>query len=45
VLTNVIETLDTSAEDHRKLLVEQVEAAKHRKKSDAKEGGSRSERM
>jgi hypothetical protein len=43
VLSNVIETLDTSAEDHRKLLAEQVELAKHRKKSDAKEGGSRSE--
>jgi hypothetical protein len=43
VLTNLLETLDTSAEDHRKLMVEQQEAAKHRKKSDAKPYGSRSE--
>jgi hypothetical protein len=42
VLTNAIETLDTSAEDHRKLLVEQ-EASKHRKKSDAKPSGGRPE--
>jgi hypothetical protein len=35
VLSNIIETLDTSAEDHRKLLVEQEEVWKHRKKSDA----------
>jgi uncharacterized coiled-coil DUF342 family protein len=31
VLTNVMETVDTSAEDHRKLLEEQEEAAKHKK--------------
>ena len=43
VLTNAIETLDTSAEDHRKLLVEQEEASKHRKKSDAKPSGGRPE--
>jgi hypothetical protein len=43
VLTNLLETLDTSTEDHRKLMVEQQEAAKHRKKSDAKPYGSRSE--
>jgi hypothetical protein len=43
VLTNAIETLDTSAEEHRKLLVEQEEAWKHRKKSDAKPSGGRSE--
>jgi hypothetical protein len=43
VLTNALDTLDTSAEDHRKLLVEQEEAAKHRKKSDSKPSGSRSE--
>jgi hypothetical protein len=42
VLTNAIETLDTSAEDHRKLLVEQ-EASKHRKKSEAKPSGGRPE--
>jgi hypothetical protein len=43
VLTNAIETLDTSAEDHRKLLVEQEEASKHRKKFDAKQSGGRPE--
>src|SRR5882672_5841471 len=43
VLTNAIDTLDTSAEDHRKLLVEQEEAAKHKKKSASKQSGSRSE--
>lgn len=31
VLTNVLETLDTSADDHRKLLVDQEDAAKHKK--------------
>lgn len=43
VLTNALDTLDTSAEDHRKVLAEQVEAAKHRKKSDAKAAGERPE--
>lgn len=43
VLSNALETLETSAEDHRKLLAEQQEAAKHRKKSDSKPAGSRSE--
>jgi hypothetical protein len=43
VLTNAVETVDTSAEDHRKLLAEQIEAAKHRKKSDSKSSGSKSE--
>jgi len=42
-LTTALDTLDTSGEDHRKLLVEQDEAAKHRKKSDAKQSGSRPE--
>jgi hypothetical protein len=32
LLSNAIETLDSSAEDHRKLMAEQEEAAKHRKK-------------
>ncbi len=36
VLTNALDTVDGSVEDHRKLLVEQQEAAKHRKKSDEK---------
>ncbi len=43
ILTNVLDTVDTSAEDHRKLLAEQIEAAKHRKKSDSKPYGSKSE--
>jgi uncharacterized coiled-coil DUF342 family protein len=33
LLTNTIDTLDNSAQDHRQLLSEQEEAAKHRKKS------------
>jgi len=40
ILTNALDTLDTSVEDHRKLLVEQEEAAKHRKKPNAKKSGS-----
>jgi hypothetical protein len=31
VLTNILDTVDTSAEDHRKLLVDQEDAAKHKK--------------
>lgn len=31
VLTNIVDTLDTSAEDHRRLLADQEEAAKHKK--------------
>lgn len=31
VLTNVLETLDTSADDHKKLLADQEDAAKHKK--------------
>jgi hypothetical protein len=42
VLTNALETIDTSAEDHRKLLVEQEEAGKHGKKY-SKASGSKSE--
>ena len=33
VLTNAIDTLDSSADDHRKLMMEQEEAAKHKKKA------------
>ena len=42
VLTNLLETVDTSAEDHRKLLADQEDAAKHKKlnpNSNAKYGG------
>jgi hypothetical protein len=31
VLTNALDTLDTSADDHRKLLADQEDAAKHKK--------------
>jgi|SRR5580658_4065583 hypothetical protein len=43
VLSDALDSLDSSAEEHRKLLAEQVEAAKHKKKSDSKPTGSRSE--
>jgi hypothetical protein len=43
VLTNALDTVDGSAEDHRKLLAAQEEAAKHRKKSDARPVGGRPE--
>jgi len=42
VLTNILDTLDTSAEDHRKLLADQEDAAKHKKlnaNSSAKNAG------
>jgi hypothetical protein len=42
-LTTALDTVDSSVEDHRKLLAEQVEAAKHRKKFDSKPSGSKSE--
>jgi hypothetical protein len=43
VLTNSLDTLDTSAEDHRKLLAEQEEAAKHKKRHDSKPSAEKSE--
>ncbi len=43
ILTNALDTVTTSLQDHRKLLVEQEEAAKHRKKSAVKPFGSKSE--
>jgi len=42
VLSEALNTVDGSAEDHRKLMAEQEEAAKHRKKA-APQGGARSE--
>jgi hypothetical protein len=39
VLTNALDTLDTSAEDHRKLLDQQLEAAKQHKKFESKTAG------
>ena len=35
LLTNTIDTIDNSAQDHRQLLSEQEEAAKHKKKTKA----------
>jgi hypothetical protein len=43
VLTTALETVDTSVVEHGKLLAEQVEAAKHRKNSDVKPPGNKSE--
>jgi hypothetical protein len=42
-LTTALDTVDGSAEDHRKLLAEQIEAYKHQKKSDGKPTGAKSE--
>lgn len=42
-LTTALDTVDSSVEEHRKLLVEQDEAAKHRKKADSKQPASRPE--
>ena len=42
VLTNVLEAVDSLSEDHRKLLADQEDAAKHKKlntNSSAKNGG------
>lgn len=40
VLTNLLEAVDTASEDHKKLLVDQEEAAKNKKlNSNAKNGG------
>ena len=43
VLSNALDTIDTSTEDHRKLLAEQEEASKHGKKSYSKSSGSKPE--
>jgi hypothetical protein len=40
VLTNTLDTLDSSAEDHRKVLEEQEEASKHKKKFEKATGKS-----
>src|ERR1700722_13311538 len=42
VLTNALDTVDSSTEDHRKLMEEQQEASKHRKRL-PEQSGSRSE--
>lgn len=40
VLTNLLDTVDTSSEDHKKLLIDQEDAAKHKKlNASAKNGG------
>jgi hypothetical protein len=43
VLGEALNTLDTSAEEHRKTMAEQEEAAKHRKKSSVAHSGGRPE--
>jgi hypothetical protein len=43
VLTGALDTVDQSAEEHRKLLGEQEDAAKHGKKFDSKPTGAKSE--
>ena len=43
ILSSALDTLDSSANDHRQLLSDQEEAAKHKKKTDAGQSGSRSE--
>jgi len=43
ILSNALDTVDRSAEDHRNLFADQGEAAKHKKKPDAGQSGSRSE--
>lgn len=40
LLTNALETLDSSVQDHRQLLAEQEEAAKHKKPAKPPEHGS-----
>ena len=40
VLTNILETVDTSADDHKKLLAEQEDAAKHKKLNSSSSAGS-----
>ncbi len=42
VLTNALDTVDSSTEDHRKLMAEQQEASKHKKRL-PEQSGSRSE--
>jgi hypothetical protein len=41
VLSNAIDTVDTSTPEHRKTLADQEEIAKHRKKSDTRQVGTR----
>lgn len=43
ILTNALETLDTSTEDHRKLLEDQEEAAKHKRLNAKAKNGGRAE--
>jgi hypothetical protein len=42
-LTNALDTLDTAADDHRKLLADQEDAAKHKKLNAAAKNGGRPE--
>ncbi|MGA8763668.1 MAG: hypothetical protein WB562_12450 [Candidatus Sulfotelmatobacter sp.] len=44
VLSNAIDTVDSSADDHRKLLADQEEAAKHKKLNSTSKYGARTEK-
>jgi hypothetical protein len=43
VLSNALDTVDSTAPDHKQTLTDQEEAAKHRKRPDSGQSGSRSE--
>jgi len=43
VLNNTLDTVDSSADDHRKLLAEQEEAAKHKKRTEKQDRSQRQE--
>ena len=43
VLSNALDTVDSTAEDHKQTLADQEEAAKHRKRNNSGQNGSRSE--
>jgi hypothetical protein len=43
ILSNALDTVNSSVEDHRQILADQEEAAKHKKKTDGERVGSRSE--
>ncbi|MGB8911794.1 MAG: hypothetical protein WCC85_05945, partial [Candidatus Sulfotelmatobacter sp.] len=43
ILSSALDTVNSSANDHRQVLSDQEEAAKHKKKTNAGPAGSRSE--
>ena len=44
VLSNALDTVDSSADEHRKLLLDQEEAAKHKKLNAAAKSGGKPEK-